>query len=76
MEFISNAVFAETDTSAMQGLSLLITSGALNAKWLDQCENLSHSSDLSSTQELSNQATQIISSVLQTNGIVFLPYNR
>lgn len=60
MEFIINAVFAETDISAMQGLSLQINSGALNVKWLDQVWNLFHSSDLSSTQSIKSSHTNNI----------------
>lgn len=36
MEFIIKTVSAEIDTTAMQGLSLQINSGALNVKWLDR----------------------------------------
>lgn len=60
MEFIINAVFPETDTSAMQGLSLQINSGALNVKWLNQVWNLLHSSDLSSTQSIKSRHTSNI----------------
>lgn len=66
MEFIINAVLAETDTSAMQGLSLRINSGALNVKWLDQVWNLFHSSDLSSTQSIKSSHINNILSAKQS----------